>query len=82
MATIIVQAPIISYLDNCNYFGVPSQGRAYKGSCAGCAFISLSDRERECVRDQESGRGQGRSRFPIEQGARCGAQSQDPEIRT
>ena len=44
-------------------------------------FINLFERERDRTsRKRETGRG--RSRLPTEQGAQCGAQSQDPEIMT
>ncbi|XP_064441016.1 large ribosomal subunit protein eL34 isoform X1 [Mirounga angustirostris] len=53
--------------------------RAYGGSmCAKCV------RDRDTAREgtQARGSGRGRSRLPAEQGARCGARSQDPGIMT
>ena len=37
---------------------------------------------REKARVRERSRGRGKSRIPAEQGAQCGARSQDPGIRT
>ena len=46
-------------------------------------FIYLLDRERHSKRRNTSrGSGRGRSSFPTEKGAPCGAQSQDPGIMT
>ena len=45
-------------------------------------FIYLTERESQVGREAGRGRGLGGGRLPAEQGARCGARSQDPEIMT
>jgi len=45
----------------------------------GILFVRLGEGDRESM---GGGRGRGRSRCPVEQGARCGAPSQDLEIMT
>ena len=45
-------------------------------------FIYFFDRKRERERAHAGGNGRGRSRLPAEQGARCGARSQDLGIMT
>ena len=46
-------------------------------------FIQMRERERERESTSwERGRERGRSRLPTEQGARLGAQTQDPKIMT
>ena len=44
-------------------------------------YLFIWQREQEST-SRQSSRGRGRSRLPTEQGARCGAQSQDPGIKT
>ena len=65
--------------------GQMGQPRPHGGSffvlfCFVLFFYLRKRRERESKCEQRR-RGRGRSRFRLEQGARCGAPSQDPEIR-
>ena len=45
-------------------------------------YLFIWQRERQREREHKQGEGRGKSRLPTEQGAWCGARSQDPEIMT